>query len=48
MEYLLKKIPTSDYNPEELFTSKINKHIACGYSFFTHCSFASNKSKHDF
>lgn len=31
MESLLKKIPTSDSNPEELFTSKINKHIACGY-----------------
>ena len=34
-------------NPKEFYTTKMNKHIACGYSLFRHCSFESNKNKHD-
>ena len=44
MEFLLKKIPISDSNPEELFTSKMNKHTAHGYSFFTYCYLAITKA----
>ena len=27
---------------------KVNKHTACGFSLFPHCSFDSNKNKHDY
>ena len=35
---------------KNLFTLQKNKHIACGYSLFTHCSFNSKKTgaKYDF
>ena len=35
-------------NPEELSTTKINKHTASGYSFFTHCSFDTTNNKLDY
>ena len=35
-------------NPEELSTTKINKHTQSGYSFITHCSFDKTKNKLDY
>ena len=35
-------------SPKKLFTLKINKQKACGYSLFTHCLFDNNKNEHDF
>lgn len=29
-------------------TTKMTKHVSCGYSFFTHCSFDGNKNKQRF
>ena len=37
MEALLKRIATCHGNPERSSTTKINKHMAAGYSLFTHC-----------
>lgn len=34
--------------PTKSFTSKINKHTACGYSLLKHHLFGSKMSKHDF
>ena len=45
---LLEKINTCQNNPGKKFTTKVKKHVACGYSLFTHCSFDSKKNKHDF
>ena len=47
-ESLLEKISTCDNNPKESYTTKINKHVACGYPLFTHCLLDSNKNKRDF
>ena len=47
-ELLLEEIPTHDTNSKESSTTKISKHTACGYSLFTHCSFDSSRSKHNF
>ena len=35
-------------NLKESSTTKINKHIASGYSLFTHCSFDKTKNKIDY
>ena len=32
IESLVKKIDTCDNNPKQSFTTKINKHEACGFS----------------
>ena len=45
---LLEKIDAWYNNPNILSTAKVSKHIACGYSLFTHCSFDSNKYKLDY
>ena len=45
LECLLEKMSTCYNNPEELSTTKINKHTPSGYSIFTHCSFDKSKSK---
>lgn len=42
-ESLPEKIHTCDNDPEKLFTSKIKKYIACGYSLFAHCSYDNKK-----
>ena len=47
IESLLEKISTCDKNPQESYTIKTNKHIACGYSIFPHCLFNTNRNKHD-
>ena len=36
LESLIEKINTCHNNAEKSSTTKINKHIACGYSLFTH------------
>ena len=43
-ETLHEKMDTSNKNPEKLSTTKINKHSACSYSLFTHCSFDARKT----
>ena len=35
----LKKIDQCHNNSKRLSTAKVNKHTACGYSLFKHCSF---------
>ena len=45
LEYLLEKMSTCINNPNESSTTKINKHVASGYSIFTHCSFDESKNK---
>ena len=45
LESLLEKMNTCDNNPENLSTTKINKHIPSGYSLFTHCSFDTTKKQ---
>ena len=47
-ESLLEKIDTCQNNPEKSLTMKVHKDTSCGYSLFTHCSFDSNKNKHDY
>ena len=34
--------------PKKLSTAKINKHIPCGYSLLTHCSFDTTKNRSDY
>ena len=43
LECLLEKIITCQNNPNELFTTEINKHTPSGYSLFTHCSLINQK-----
>ena len=45
LECLLEKMSTCIDNPNELSTTKINKHTPSGYSIFTHCSFDESKNK---
>ena len=45
LECLLKKMSTCINNPNELSTTKINKHTPSGYSIFTSCSFDESKNK---
>ena len=48
LECLLEKMSTCHNNPEESFTTEINKHTPSGYSLFTHCSFDKTKNKLDY
>ena len=45
LECILEKISTCMNNPNESYTTKINKHIPSGYSIFTSCSFDESKNK---
>ena len=45
LECLLEKMSACINNPNESFTTKINKHTPSGYSIFTHCSFNKSKNK---
>ena len=45
LECLLEKMSTCINNPNESYTTKINKHVPSGYSIFTHCSFDESKNK---
>ena len=45
LECLLEKTSTSENNPNESFTTEINKHTPSGYSIFTNCSFDQPKYK---
>ena len=47
-ESLLEKIDTCYSNPENSSTAKLNKHCACSYSLFIHCSFDNTKNKHSY
>ena len=47
-ESLFTKIDTCYNFPENSSTAKITKHPAFSYSLITHCSFDSNKNKHDY
>ena len=47
LESLLKKIGTCHNNPKKLSTTKTTKHLASGYSLFTHCLIDVTKSKLD-
>ena len=44
-ECLLEKMSTCINNPNESFTTKINKHTPSGYSIFTHFSFNKSRNK---
>ena len=48
LESLLEKMNTCHNSPEKSSTTKINKHIAFGYSLFTHCSFDTTENKLDY
>ena len=45
LECLLERMSTCQNNPNESSTTEINKHIASGYSIFTHCSFDQTKNE---
>ena len=45
IECLLEKMCTCINNPNESFTTEINKHTPSGYSIYTHCSFDQTKNK---
>ena len=45
LECLLEKMSTCTNNPNESFTTKINKHEPLSYSIFTHCSIDESKNK---
>ena len=48
LEPFLEKMNICHNNPKKSSATKINKHIPCGYSFFTHCSFNTTKNKLDY
>ena len=48
LKSLLEKMSSCHDNPKNSSTTKINKHIASGYSLFTHCSFDATKNKLDY
>ena len=45
---MLEKTQACDNNPEESSATKLRKHAASFYSLFTHFSYDSSKSKHNF
>lgn len=47
-EPLFEKIRTCGNNPEKSFTTKVNKHTACGCSIFIQCSIDGTLSKRNF
>ena len=38
----------TDNSPGESSTGETNKHIACDYAIFTHCSFDASRNNHNF
>ena len=44
-EALIKKIDACDNNPEQSFTTKINKHEACGFSIVAKSSLSDIREK---
>ena len=48
LECLLEKLSMCQNNPNESYTTEINKPIPFGYSLFTHCSFDQLKNKLDY
>ena len=48
LKSLLEKMSTCHNNPKKSLTTKINRHMAYGYSMFTHCSFDAAKNKPDY
>ena len=48
LESILEKISGCENYPEKSSTIKVNKHIASGYSFFSHCLFDKTKNKLDY
>ena len=47
-ELLPEKIHACDNNQKKSFKTKISNQTECDYSLFTHCSFDSSTSKHNF
>ena len=45
LECIFEKMSTCMNNPNESYTTKINKYIPSGYSIFTSCSFDESKNK---
>ena len=45
IESFLEKISTCHNNPKKLSTTKTAKHLASGYSLFSHCSIDATKNK---
>ena len=45
LESILKKISGCKNDQEKSSTIKVNKHIATGYSLFSHCLFDKTKNK---
>ena len=48
MESLLKKMDTCTNDPDKSSTTQLNKHIMCGYSLVTHCSFDKKNNANDY
>ena len=46
-ECLLEKVHSCQYNLEKSYTEKKTKHMPCGYSLSTNCSFDAAKNKLD-
>lgn len=44
---LLEKVDIRLNNPEKWLTIKVNRRTGYGYSLPIHCSFDSNRNKHD-
>ena len=47
LESILEKISGCENDPEKSSTIKVNKHVASGYSLFSHCLFDKTKNKLD-
>ena len=48
LESILEKISGCENDPEKSSVIKVNKHIASGYSLFSHCVFDKTKNKLDY
>ena len=48
LEFILQKINGCENDPEKSSTIKVNKHIASGYSLFSHCLFDKTRNKLDY
>ena len=48
LESVLEKISGCENDPKKSSTIKVNKHIASGYSLFSHCLFDKTKNKLDY
>ena len=47
VESFIKRIDGCKYNPKRSSTTKVGKHIPCGYSIFTIWTFDGIENKHD-